>query len=373
MSLQDLPFRIIQPCLFDQCENERVATNCLSVSKFGSFSKKNVACLNFESTEDDKYCGFAPDSIKGKSCLSSEFTENDKDCTFDSSVSINSKSSSNLESTGNYKDCNVAASGSIKPKSCLNFESAGDVKDCAFAPKAEVGKGKPGVCTESVVRPVRKHPNLISSSGDFLQPVKKAKCSNEGNFVRLNINGYGRSKFTYKSKNRNFKSSRRRTKNWNARGNDGKEEGEFVEEEGLVFEKKDEVKGNAKIRGDFEVLVEEAVLSVRNEASDENLVKLLKLTHGFDEFRDGQLEAIKMVLDGKSTMLVLPTGAGKSLCYQLASMVLPGITLVVSPLVALMIDQLKQLPPVIPGGLISSSQVGLSSLSIYCMCICVGA
>ncbi|GAV85456.1 DEAD domain-containing protein/Helicase_C domain-containing protein, partial [Cephalotus follicularis] len=63
-----------------------------------------------------------------------------------------------------------------------------------------------------------------------------------------------------------------------------------------------------------------------------------------------------MVLAGKSTMLVLPTGAGKSLCYQIAAMVLPGVMLVVSPLVALMIDQLRHLPPVIRGGLISSSQ-----------------
>ncbi|KAK1403216.1 DNA helicase [Heracleum sosnowskyi] len=359
VSLQDLPFRIIQPCSFDQCESEEVSANRLSVLKFGSFSKKNVSCLNFEAIEDDKDCGFAPSgSIKGKSCFSSEFTDNDKDCTFDPSVSINPKSCSNFESTENDKDCTFAPSGPIKTKSCLNFESAGDYKDCTFATsvsKDEVEKGKSSVCTENVVRPVRKHPNLISSSGDFLQPVKKAKCSNEGNFVRLNINGYGRSKFTYKTKNRNYKSSRRRNKNWNVKGNGG-EEGEFVEEEGLVFEKKEDVKGSEKVKGDFEVLVEEAVLSVRNEASDENLVKLLKLTHGFNEFRDGQLEAIKTILDGKSIMLVLPTGAGKSLCYQLASLVLPGITLVVSPLIALMIDQLKQLPPAIPGGLISSSQ-----------------
>ncbi|KAL5552486.1 hypothetical protein UlMin_039887, partial [Ulmus minor] len=80
------------------------------------------------------------------------------------------------------------------------------------------------------------------------------------------------------------------------------------------------------------------------------------LTHGHDSFRDGQLEAIKMVLAGKSSMLVLPTGTGKSLCYQLPAIILPGITLVVSPLVALMIDQQKQLPPMIQGGLLSSSQ-----------------
>ncbi|KAK9276614.1 hypothetical protein L1049_006149 [Liquidambar formosana] len=63
-----------------------------------------------------------------------------------------------------------------------------------------------------------------------------------------------------------------------------------------------------------------------------------------------------MVLAGKSTMLVWPTGAGKSLCYQLPAIILPGITLVISPLVALMIDQLKQLPPMIKGSLLSSSQ-----------------
>lgn len=315
-----MPFRLINPCGFDQCESETRPANCLAVSKFGSFSKKNVACLNFEATEEEK----------------------NKD--FGSAPSGSEKAKSSLESGENGKDGCFGGSGS----------------------KIEVEAGKAAGCAENVVRPVKKHPNLISS-GDFVQPVKKAKCSNEGNFVRLNINGYGRSKFSYKSKNRNFKSSRRRNKNWNVRGNDSKEEGEFVEEEGLVFEKKGE-KGSEKIRGEFEMLVEEAVLNVRNEVSDENLVKLLKLTHGFDEFRDGQLEAIKMVLDGKSTMLVLPTGAGKSLCYQLASMVLPGITLVVSPLVALMIDQLKQLPPVIPGGLISSSQVCLSPLRYMYKC-----
>lgn len=234
--------------------------------------------------------------------------------------------------------------------------------------KSELDIQGESVHTEDSARVAKKHPNLIGNSGNFTQPVKKPRCVNEGNFVRLNINGYGRSKFTYKSKKRNFKSFKRSKRKLKV-GGEG-EEGKFCDEEGLVFEKREEMKGkgSAKLGVDLELLIEEAVLSVRNEASDDNLLELLKLTHGFDKFRDGQLEAIKMVLAGKSAMLVLPTGAGKSLCYQLAALVLPGITLVVSPLVALMIDQLKQLPPVIPGGLLSSSQVFSPSLYMWGVC-----
>lgn len=105
-----------------------------------------------------------------------------------------------------------------------------------------------------------------------------------------------------------------------------------------------------------EELVKAAAEEARVEPSDEKLGKLLKLTHGYDCYREGQLEAIRNVISGESTMLVLPTGAGKSLCYQLPALILPGVALVVSPLVALMIDQLRQLPPLIPGGLLTSNQ-----------------
>ncbi len=64
---------------------------------------------------------------------------------------------------------------------------------------------------------------------------------------------------------------------------------------------------------------------------------------GYDRFRPFQEEIIKAVLDHKDVMAVLPTGAGKSLCYQLPAMVLDGYTLVVSPLIALMQDQVMQL------------------------------
>ncbi|KAH9610575.1 hypothetical protein KSS87_003335, partial [Heliosperma pusillum] len=153
--------------------------------------------------------------------------------------------------------------------------------------------------------------------------------------------------YTSSSSKRN--SYRRNKRSW--KGNNGAQSNDLADEEGVNLAARE----GKKPRSDNE-LVKNAVLDVRNEASDANLIKLLKLTHGYDSFREGQLEAVKMVLARKSTILVLPTGAGKSLCYQLPAIVFPGITLVISPLVALMIDQLKQLPSLVNGALLSSSQ-----------------
>ncbi|MFC7365652.1 MULTISPECIES: RecQ family ATP-dependent DNA helicase [Bhargavaea] len=75
----------------------------------------------------------------------------------------------------------------------------------------------------------------------------------------------------------------------------------------------------------------------------ESLNSLLKQVTGFDEFREGQEEVIHSVISGHDTIAVLPTGAGKSLCYQLPVHALGGTVLIVSPLLSLMEDQVAQL------------------------------
>ena len=64
---------------------------------------------------------------------------------------------------------------------------------------------------------------------------------------------------------------------------------------------------------------------------------------GLSSFREGQREVISAVLAGEDCLCVMPTGGGKSLCYQLPAVILDGLTLVVSPLIALMKDQVDQL------------------------------
>src|SRR5690349_24366143 len=80
---------------------------------------------------------------------------------------------------------------------------------------------------------------------------------------------------------------------------------------------------------------------------------ILKQTFGFDHFRGVQEEVISRVLAGKHTLAVMPTGAGKSLCYQLPTLVRDGTALVISPLIALMHDQIR-----------SASAIGLRAASL---------
>ena len=89
----------------------------------------------------------------------------------------------------------------------------------------------------------------------------------------------------------------------------------------------------------------------------EKLHQALKHFFGYDEFRLTQLPVIESILNGEDTLAIMPTGAGKSICYQLPAMLLPGITIVVSPLIALMKDQVDALlANGIYGAFLNSSQ-----------------
>ena len=85
-------------------------------------------------------------------------------------------------------------------------------------------------------------------------------------------------------------------------------------------------------------------------------LETLKRVFGFDHFRGVQDQVVERVLAGQNTLAVMPTGAGKSLCYQLPAIVRDGTALVISPLIALMHDQIR-----------SANAIGLRAASLTSM------
>lgn len=92
------------------------------------------------------------------------------------------------------------------------------------------------------------------------------------------------------------------------------------------------------------------------EKQKTQISNLMLIHYGFASFRPGQEQVIDNILNNRSSLVVMPTGSGKSLCFQLPALVLPGVTIVISPLIALMKDQVDSLEKIgIPATFINSA------------------
>src|SRR5215813_6058184 len=83
--------------------------------------------------------------------------------------------------------------------------------------------------------------------------------------------------------------------------------------------------------------------SPQDDFSMSEASEVLRRVFGYEEFREGQQEIIEHVIAGGDALVLMPTGGGKSLCYQVPALVRPGVGVVVSPLIALMQDQVDAL------------------------------
>ena len=97
--------------------------------------------------------------------------------------------------------------------------------------------------------------------------------------------------------------------------------------------------------------------------------ELLQRVFGYSEFRPGQETLIDGILSGQDVFGIMPTGGGKSMCYQIPALLLPGITFVVSPLISLMRDQVMALKAAgVPAAYINSTLNGPQVQAVYLYC-----
>ena len=94
--------------------------------------------------------------------------------------------------------------------------------------------------------------------------------------------------------------------------------------------------------------------------------EVLRRYFGHGEFREGQEALIDALLAGRDALGIMPTGGGKSLCYQVPALLLPGVTLVISPLIALMKDQVMALEKAgVPAAFLNSSLSAMEWRAVY--------
>ena len=100
-------------------------------------------------------------------------------------------------------------------------------------------------------------------------------------------------------------------------------------------------------------------------ASNTNALEILHRVFGYDSFRGQQAEIIQQVIGGGDALVLMPTGGGKSLCYQIPALVRPGTGVVISPLIALMQDQVDALSALgVRAAFLNSTQDGAERLRV---------
>lgn len=212
-----------------------------------------------------------------------------------------------------------------------------------------------------------------------VKPLKKTKAQNE-NLVRLNLKKIYKDRFrgqlynyknNYKSngrpKNHVFKRNVISIKSYKIEQMLSGANKNIEEPDPYLSSLSESLKFSIYLNGKEAPNQELPPLPDKNplDYTDSDFLEVLKQNFGFESFRTGQLEAIKSLIKGNSTLVILQTGVGKSLIYAMSSLLIPGLTIVISPLVSLMFDQIEKLPYSVPGACINGLLKPENKAKIY--------